>query len=337
MIFLETIVNLTKDMVNTFQSSTKSRFLEQLRQKREIPISGEELALTIGVSRVTIWKTAKSLIAAGYPLSVDATGYRIGKEASDDLLYPWEFKNYEELIHYWDTTTSTMDRARELAEKGAPAGTIVVAESQTAGRGRSGRTWDSQRGGLFFTVIRRERIPIIRYAREGMRAAVSIADAISRTIGKKPKLRWPNDLYIKDRKISGVLTELRGDGDRVKWTLVGIGVNVNNLGDRAKSISCSEIAGKHISRRLVLSAFVEAFKANETLADINPAYEWNSLAFGRGSHVAVLSAEHATQKNRADCFTSGIFEGIDELGRAIIKTDTGTELIDPGTGSLAWN
>lgn len=334
---MKTFVNLNSDMVNIFQGSTKCRFLDQLRQIRELPISGEELASKIGVSRVTIWKTAKSLIAAGYPLSVDAAGYRIGKEASDDLLYPWEFENYEQFIHYWDTTTSTMDRARELAEKGAPAGSIVVAESQTTGRGRAGRTWESRRGGLFFTVILRNRIPIIRYAQEGMRATLSMADAISRTTSRKPELRWPNDLYINDKKISGVLTEIRGDGDGIKWTLVGIGVNVNNPGDRAKSISCGELAGKHISRRHVLNAFVETFNAYETLTGANLAQEWNSLAFGRGSHVAVLGAEHVAQKNPAECFTSGIFEGIDELGRAIIKTETGTELIDPGTGSLVWN
>jgi len=324
-------------MVNKNPPSTKNRLLEQLRSLRETPVSGEELASAIGVSRVAIWKTTKALIAAGYPIEVRDSGYRIGSEATDDLLYPWEFGSHEGLMHYWSTTTSTMDRARELAEKGAADGSIAVAEAQTAGRGRAGRVWSSSRGGLFFTLVQTDRIPVLQYARGGMRAAAAVADAVRATTGAHAELRWPNDVYVGAKKIAGILTELRADGDRIKWTLIGIGVNVNNPGDGSSTISCGELAGTHLSRRKILNAFLGAFRDLARVDGGELAKEWNARAFGIGSRVAVLSADHGTDKRLAADSPDSIFGGIDELGRAIIETGKGTELLDPGAVSLKWS
>lgn len=324
-------------MVNKRSRSTRSLLLEQLRLFRGAPVSGEKLAAALGVSRVAIWKAVKSLKEAGYPIEAEGQGYRIGQEAQNDSLHPWEFGDHESLVHHWDTTTSTMDRARELAERGAPSGTLVVAEVQSAGRGRSGRRWESVSGGLFFTLLIAQGGPILRYASAGMRATAAVADAIAGVTGKGAELRWPNDVYVGNRKIAGILTEIQGEGDRLNWSLLGIGVNVNNPGDGSRTTSCGELTGHSVSRRDVLDAFIASIGRLSVLEGASLAGEWNARAFGRGSRVGILPASHDEGKDRRDLFGAGIFAGIDEFGRALIRTDRGTELHEPGATSVAWD
>jgi len=128
--------------------STRAFLLTQLRREPGKSLSGEVLAQRAGLSRVSIWKAAESLQSLGYPLRVDERGYRL-EGATDDFLYPWEFGEGEKSFYHYAQTDSTMNRARELAQRGIDGGSVVVAESQSAGRGRAGRPWESQTGGLF--------------------------------------------------------------------------------------------------------------------------------------------------------------------------------------------
>ena len=130
-------------------------------------------------------------------------------------------------IHRFDALPSTMDLLHQLAESGAPAGTVVVAAEQTAGRGARGRRWQSPRGGLWMSLL-------LRPAREGtgllsLRAGLAVAEALE---GHHPGLgiglKWPNDLIWRDRKVGGVLCEARWSGDAPAWTAVGVGLNLQN-------------------------------------------------------------------------------------------------------------
>ena len=135
----------------------KGRILNILRAESGI-VSGETISSVLGISRVSIWKHIHKLLEAGYDIRSAPTGYQLVN--SPDVLYPWEFPEREKNIHYYAEVSSTMDIARDLARKGCPSFTVVIGGSQTKGRGRLKRSWLSDEGGLYFTVVTRPDIPL---------------------------------------------------------------------------------------------------------------------------------------------------------------------------------
>ncbi len=137
-------------------------------------------------------------------------------------------------FHFYETIDSTMTEAARLAEEGAPTGTLVMAEEQTAGRGRLGRQWVSEPGaGLYFTLILRPKIAPVAAPVLTLMAGVSLAEAVRPFVSDRVDLRWPNDLLISGKKCAGILVEMRADPERAQserlWhVLMGIGINVNN-------------------------------------------------------------------------------------------------------------
>lgn len=133
-----------------------------------------------------------------------------------------------EIVHRYDVLTSTNDRARELADAGAPEGTTVMAWEQTAGRGRHGRGWHSPRGaGLYHSIILRPPIPPAEAPLLGLVAAIAVAETIREDYHLPADIKWPNDVLIHDGKVAGILLELDAEGDRVRSVILGIGVNLN--------------------------------------------------------------------------------------------------------------
>lgn len=320
--------------------STKALLLSRLRDRRGCGVSGQELADEAGVSRVAVWKAAEALRAAGYAVgSTGQGGYVLEEEG--DYLYPWEFPGREHLFRHWAETDSTMERAREMAERGVAGGAVAVAERQTAGRGRSGRTWASPEGGLFFTLLERPDLPVADHGRLSILAQLAAAAAIGDATGSEVKTRWPNDLYIRGRKIAGVLTELRGEGDRLTWVTVGVGINVNNAPGLAGAISCKDLAGQLLSRRNLLAAFLARMEELRREAS-NPrelAARWNALVEGKGGRFALIPGDHggSGESRRAAVGRSlgaGTFLGIDRYGRAVVDTTRGTRSYAPGAASL---
>ena len=327
-------------MVNTRVGSisTKGLLLSRLRELGGERISGETLAGELGVSRVAVWKAASSLRDAGYALDADDGGYRLDPSAQEDFLYPWEFGDREPLFRHYLDTTSTMDRARELASRGGEAGSVVVAERQSAGRGRAGRDWESGEGGLFFTVLLRPGTPALRYARTALAAQLAIAEAIEKTTGAAARPRWPNDVFVGGKKIAGTLVEFEAEGDLTRRMTVGIGVNVNNRLANENAVSCSGLALRKVSRREILLAFLESF-------DIDAADErghdlidrWNASAEGVGSRAALVDARHGSAVSRDTVRGGGRFRGVDEFGRVCVETDSGIRYYDAGTCSLRFD
>ena len=124
--------------------------------------------------------------------------------------------------------TSTNAEARSLAVSGAPEGAVVIAESQTAGRGRLGRRWSSPAGrGLLFSVLLRPTLPMSDVHLLTLVVGCAAAQAIESTTGVPTSIKWPNDLFLGDRKVGGILMEIAGEQDEVDWVIAGIGINVN--------------------------------------------------------------------------------------------------------------
>jgi BirA family biotin operon repressor/biotin-[acetyl-CoA-carboxylase] ligase len=176
-----------------------------------------------------------------------------------------------QIFYYQEEVDSTNLWARRLAEQGAPEGTLVIAESQSKGKGRLGRSWDSPPGlGLWISFILKPRIALAVLAGITTVTAVAMAEAVYRVTGIQLQLKWPNDLWGAGRKLAGILAEVKGEQDRINFLVVGIGVNVNHLpadfppelAGRATSLRI--LKGDMISRQELLREFLSRFETAYT-------------------------------------------------------------------------
>lgn len=220
------------------------------------------------------------------------------------------------------TTSSTNDEAKRGAKEGAAHGTIWVAEEQTAGRGRQGRTWTSPAGeSLLFSVLARVELPPSQLPRIPLLAGLAVRDAAARAApAAEVRIKWPNDVLVGGRKLAGVLVEAVTSGSRVDAVVVGIGVNVHTrvfppeLGDRATSIA---LVSKNAvpDRAVVLADIVEALDR-----DLH-------LVVGRGLGLlrARLEAADALHGRtvRNDDGDEGVACGIDDEGKLLVRRPTG--------------
>jgi BirA family biotin operon repressor/biotin-[acetyl-CoA-carboxylase] ligase len=335
--------------------STRAGLLMLLREKAGETVSGNQLASVLGISRVAVWKGIQSLCAVGYSVETSDAGYLLDPEKNGDFLYPWEFGEKEAMFRHFESTGSTMDRAREFAARGTAAGTAITAERQSAGRGRNGRTWISRKGGLFCTILDRPALALADYTLPSMALQIAASRVLTSLCGKPALLRWPNDIYVNRRKIAGVMTEVNGEGDFINWVALGIGVNVNNSVLSEKAVSCAGIAGHPFSRREVLLKIMDELDKVKKQFDTSSAYtqgnrllaaEWNSLADCIGARTAVIVPSQTSQGGEPEKTTQdskvlakGIFGGVDPAGRCIIKSETPasqTFYFYPGPASIVY-
>src|ERR1700722_2534706 len=214
--------------------------LTLLAENSTIVISGAKIAKEIGVSRQQVWRWIERLRALGVRVKGHArTGYHI--ERVPDILAPQMLGNrlhgtpFARHIHHFFKIDSTNRVAMELGAEGEPHGTVVVAEEQTAGRGRAGRSWVSEKSaGLYCSILLRPAISPAQASLLNLVAALAVREAAAEELPSVPDIRWPNDLVIagsaKDghaRKFCGILTEMQAEPDRIHYAVVGIGVNVN--------------------------------------------------------------------------------------------------------------
>lgn len=218
-------------------------------------VSGEQISNNLAVSRTAIWKHIKALKEEGYEIeSLPRLGYCLLNEPN--LLLPQEIKRglttkwlINQDIHYYRTIDSTNIQAKKLAIQGAPEGTVVIAEEQTAGKGRLGRLWASPLGqGLWLSLILRPQITPLQAPKIIMVAAVALQETITEFTGLRVGIKWPNDILMEEKKIAGILVEMSGEMDTVNYLIVGIGVNMN----MAKQDFPEEIREKASSLRVGL-------------------------------------------------------------------------------------
>lgn len=211
----------------------KEKILSQLLSAQGIPISGQKLADELNISRTMIWKHLKSIEDDGYVIeAIKKKGYVL--KSTPDIVSPERItpnlhtKYLGRNIVYYPVCDSTQNIASSIAREGAPHGTVVISEEQTAGRGRLERSWDSSANkGIWMSVIIRPEISPQFAAQFTLVSAVAIARAMEDITKCSPDIKWPNDLLINGKKVTGILTELQADMDRVQSIIIGIGVNVN--------------------------------------------------------------------------------------------------------------
>lgn len=225
--------------------------LRRLRQSEQ-PVSGASLARELGVSRVALWKRFEALRAAGYRVAADRTGYRL---LPSDKPLPWEFPGDEGRIFHFETLESTMDEALRRGLEGLPEG-AVVAERQSAGRGREDRRWESSGGDLLVTLVLRPALPLAFVGALGLEALAALADTLANLYHLDLTLKWPNDLMAGDRKVAGVLVEACGAADRPRFYTVGLGLNVHGLPALDRPVASIEALGWPLAdRRAILAGW----------------------------------------------------------------------------------
>jgi BirA family biotin operon repressor/biotin-[acetyl-CoA-carboxylase] ligase len=233
-------------------------------------ISGEIISKHLNISRTAVWKKIQILKEMGYTIeSIKNRGYRLISRPDipipEEVLYELGTDIIGKKIYYFKSIPSTNLFAKELIKEKAEEGTIVVADIQTKGRGRKDRSWYSPSGGLWFSLILYPNIQTQYAMLVTMTTSVSIVQAINELTGLSPVIKWPNDLLLEGKKICGILTEIDAEMDRINYSVVGIGINVNNyiekeLQDKASSIN--KIYNSKISRVKLLRLILKYFDNN---------------------------------------------------------------------------
>ncbi|OGP71364.1 MAG: biotin--[acetyl-CoA-carboxylase] ligase [Deltaproteobacteria bacterium RBG_13_58_19] len=314
------------------------------------PLSGEVLAAGLGLSRAAVWKRIHRLKALGYAIEGSPRrGYRL--LGLPDKLLPAEItqglktRYLQGPIHHFETLPSTNDLAKELGSRNAPEGTLVVAESQSRGRGRLGRDWDSPPGlGLYVSLLLRPPLPPTEMPRITLTVAVAVVRALKRAAGVAPGIKWPNDLLVQGKKVGGILTEMETESDRIRHLVVGLGLNVNNrefpppLHLTATSLALA--TGASFSRRLILQAWLEEFEAlydlflNQDFAVI--LEEWRQYNVTLGRTVTVRQGPREISGLALEVAGDGALLIRQETGE-IVRVTSGEIAPGPGTGPEAGN
>lgn len=305
--------------------STKTELLDLLRAAPGQFVSGQALADRLGVSRAAVHKAAQALKRQGWSLeAISRRGYRLC--GSTDLLCAEALGDYPAPAYFFDSLASTNTTAKQLALDGAPHGTLVMADAQTSGRGRLGRSFESPAGkGLYMTVLLRPQLSAAQAQAVTGSAAVAVCRAVQDLCGLELSVKWVNDLFYHGKKVCGILTEAAADLETgaVEYLAVGIGLNLTSaaadftpaLRDTAGSLypggSCpvprAQLAGA-VARQLL--AMCPAFDYLE---------EYRRRCFVPGHWVTVRGA--AGQEP----FTA-LALSIDDEGRLLVETTGGRRL-----------
>lgn len=292
----------------------KAQILSHLSQSAT-PVSGENLSQILGVSRVAVWKHIHQLQAHGYEIEAGAKGYRL--ICAPDTPFPWFFGHRASRIHYFPHVESTMDAARELARQGCPDLTVVVADRQTKGRGRLQRQWQSDFGGLYFTMVLRPAITPVESALINLAAAVDMSEAIHSLYDVDVWVKWPNDLLVNGRKLSGILSQMAAESDRIEFVNLGIGVNVHNDTQDVQppAISLSKLIDRQVSRVEILAEFCERFEnrmVTNNLESVIP--QWKTRTITLGKQVRVQTLNECVEGRAVD---------IEKNGGLVLETSSG--------------
>ncbi len=304
-------------------------------------ISGQELCNRFGVSRTAVWKAINQLKEAGYEIEAQQNkGYRL--MAAPDLMTEAEIKS---LMHtewvakevlYFDTIDSTNTKAQELAEKGYPSGTLVVADKQESGKGRRGRSWVSPSGtGIFMTLMIKPDINPNNASMLTLVAALAVAKAITSVTGEEAMIKWPNDIVVNGKKVCGILTEMNAQFDYINHIVVGIGINVHNesfpeeISQMASSLMI-EAGGKRFHRAQIIAEtmsyfeqYYDTFLKTQDLSAL--VREYDKLLVNRNKSVRVLDPKEPFD---------GKAMGITSKGELIVDTWESRKLVSSGEVSV---
>ncbi|MBO0958177.1 biotin--[acetyl-CoA-carboxylase] ligase [Neobacillus sp. MM2021_6] len=253
-------------------SEIRIKLLDAFTNAGESFLSGQHLADLIGCSRTAVWKHIEELRKEGFELeAVRNKGYRVVKTperiTADEIRLGLQTSLIGRNIYYEESVESTQIIAGRLSNENVPEGTIIIAEEQLSGKGRMNRTWHSPKyTGIWMSLILRPNIQLTKAPQLTLLTAVAIVHAIEEETGLQPEIKWPNDILLAGKKVTGILTELHAEADRIHSIIIGIGINVNQkmedfpseLQEKASSLSIEK--GELISRAGLIRSFFKHFE-----------------------------------------------------------------------------
>ena len=259
----------------------KSKILNRLRGAEEF-VSGQQLCEEFGVSRTAVWKAINQLKEEGYEIeAVHNKGYRL--LGCPDIISVEEVKSRLHTdwagceVRYFDTLDSTNICAKRMAEEGAPNGTLVIADKQTAGRGRCGRVWETPKGtAIAMTLLMRPNLRPEKASMLTLVMGMAVTRAVNELYSLNCQIKWPNDVVWEGKKICGILVEMSAEMNAIHYLVIGCGINAN------MTEFPEELKEKAISLRMITGAEVDRAHMSGLME------EYNQMLVNRGSEVCVL-------------------------------------------------
>lgn len=318
-------------------ASAPRRILEILRAAGA-EVSGQAICEQLGISRTAVWKHIGELRQIGYDITAHPRrGYLLQQTPNRPLALEvaplLRTKFLGRRLHFVDAIDSTNRRLTAMAEDGAPEGSVLVADSQTGGRGRMGRTWFSPAGAnLYVSMLLRPPVPPQQAPSLSLAVGVAAARALRALLPRLPvRIKWPNDLMLNGKKLGGILCEMRSEPDRVHYVVVGIGLNVNVAAEQFPpglhdgAVSLKMATGRDVSRPQLLAELLAQTEAvyrpwiREGLAPFLKELETESFLKGRQLTVELPSGT-----------VSGKAVGVTAAGALILETAAGRREILSG-------
>ncbi len=293
-------------------------------------ITSDTICKKLNISRIAIWNRIKGLKKIGYKIEAKrSVGYKLSEEGFD-ILIPYEIKRklntkiFGKNIEYFRLTSSTMDEALYLTEKGCANGTLIISEEQTDGRGRQKRKWISPKGvNIYISLIYKPyNMNFAKAIGLMFAASIAIVEALSDFGIDNARIKWPNDVIVDGKKIAGVLLETQSESGILKYAIIGFGVNVNmeSIPDEIKNSATSIYleTGKKADRALLLSNILYYLENMISLIEAGSESSimklWRKYDTTLGRRILVTSAKENIE---------GLAYDIDEKGFLIVKKDNG--------------
>jgi BirA family biotin operon repressor/biotin-[acetyl-CoA-carboxylase] ligase len=215
---------------NSFDNPGLVKVLKFLQTHNTEYLSGQDLSDVLRISRVAIWKHIKKIQELGYVVeSKQKLGYKL--ISNSNLLLPWEITNglktktMGQQAYYFDSLESTQSHALKMADDPANNGSVIIAEKQTGGKGRSGRKWISPKGGIWLSLILYPKFDISITTLFPIASSLALSKSIEQVFKISPELKWPNDLTIKSKKIAGMLVDVSLESNKIEKLVLGVGIN----------------------------------------------------------------------------------------------------------------
>lgn len=315
------------------EENRKAQLLKLLRS-RDAYVSGQELCEQFGVSRTAVWKMINQLKEEGYEIeAVSNRGYCL--KSAPDLTSPEEITSRlttdwagRTVYHFGETGSTNID-AKRLADEGAPHGALVVADTQTMGRGRRGRGWESEDAGkaVYMTLLLKPQFSPEYASRVTLLMAMAVTAALEEVCeGQSVQIKWPNDVVINGRKACGILTEMSAEPGYIHHVVIGTGINVNqsSFPKEIEQTAASVLreTGKMQPRALIIARvmfffeqYYECFVQTHDLSALREQYEAHLAGIGREVRVLDPKGEY-----------TGVSKGITDSGELIVEKEDGTRV-----------
>ena len=325
---------------NSFNSPGLVKVLKFLQTHNTEYLSGQDLSDVLRISRVAIWKHIKKIQDLGYTVeSKQKLGYKLTENS--DILFPWEVtselktKLIGQKAYYFDSIDSTQNQALKIANEPENNGAVIIAATQTGGKGRTGRKWISPKGGIWFSIILHPKFDISITTLFPIASSLALSKAIENTFEITPELKWPNDLTIKSKKIAGILVDAAFESNKIESLVLGVGINFNvdikaikkTLKDTPNFYGVSSLSEQNKKVKpiqLVQNFFVELEKIYELLNKKQTKkiiLEWTKRSSTLGKNVEI---------NTTDGKIKGKATKIDEDGALIISNKSKTHKVIAG-------